>query len=95
MEYLERLLSIVPGFAITVFIVLANYYQFKIRQRFSGLIGKVMFWHSLGLGALLLLTVWHWVVAIFDMTMSNLLWGDELLFLVACFFFFMSSIVIR
>lgn len=91
----EPLLTIVPGIAITIFIVLANYYQWKIRTHFSGVIGRVMFWYSLGLAALLALTIWHWIVAIFEMRMVELLWGDVVFFLIAVFFFFKGSSVIR
>lgn len=91
----EHLITIIPGILITIFIVLANFYQWKIRRRFSGLIGKIMFWYSLGLAALLALTIWHWLVVIFDMNIGDLLWGDIAFFLVAAIFFFKGSSVIR
>lgn len=80
---------------MSVFILLANYYQWKIRRRFSGVIGKIMFWYSLGLGAMLALTIWNWIVALLEIGMTELLWGDLIFFLIASFFFFMGSIVIR
>ncbi len=88
-------MTILPGIAITVFIVLANFYQWKIRRRFSGVIGHIMYWYSLGLAALLVLTIWHWLVVIFDMTLPDLLWGDIVFFLVAVIFFFKGATVIR
>ena len=91
----EQLLTILPGIAITVFIILANYYQWKIRGRFSGVIGRIMFWYSLGLAAMLVLTIWHWLVVIFDMNIGDLLWGDIVFFLMAVIFFFKGSTVIR
>ena len=95
MVVFERLLTIIPGIAITVFIVLANYCQWKIRRRFSGVIGRIMFWYSLGLAAMLVLTIWHWLVVIFDMNIADLLWGDIVFFLMAVIFFFKGSSVIR
>lgn len=95
MVFLGRLLGLLPGIAIFVFLVLANYYQWKIRHRFSGVIGGIMFWYSLGLAALLALSIWHWAVVIFDMSQPDLLWGDLLAFLIAAVFFFKGSTVIR
>jgi len=95
MATFERLLTLVPGIAVLVFIIGANYYQWKIRQRYSGLIGRIMFWYSLGLAAMLALTIWNWVAGIFDIGTTQLLWGDSLTFLLATFFFFKGSIVIR
>jgi hypothetical protein len=95
MVFPERLLSILPGIAITVFIVLANFYQWKIRRRFSGVIGRIMYWYSFGLAAMLALTIWHWLVVIFEMSLPDLLWGDIVAFLLAAFFFFKGSTVIR
>jgi dolichol kinase len=91
----QLLLTIIPGIAITVFILLANYFQWKVRRRFSGVIGKIMYWYSFGLAALLALTIWHWLVVIFDMNMGDLLWGDIAFFLIAAIFFFKGSSVIR
>ncbi len=95
MFFLERILALLPGVAITLFLALANFYQWKIRRRFSGVIGSVMFWYSLGLAAMLALTIWHWAVVIFDMSTPDLLWGDLVAFLLAAFFFFKGSTVIR
>jgi hypothetical protein len=54
-------LNPVTGAIILVLILLANYYQFKIRRRFSGVIGKVMFWYSIGLAVMLVLTIFNWI----------------------------------
>jgi hypothetical protein len=94
MVIVERLL-VAAGIASSLFIILANYFQWKIRRRFSGVIGKIMFWYSLGLGAMLALTIWNWIVAMLEIGMAELLWGDLVFFLIASFFFFMGSIVIR
>jgi len=40
------LLNIVTGGIIFVLVILANFYQFRVRRRFSGVIGKIMFWYS-------------------------------------------------
>lgn len=90
-----KLLTLVPGIAISVFIITANYCQWKIRRRFSGVISRIMFWYSLGLAAMLALTVWNWIAGILDVSTSQLLWGDSLTFLLATFFFFKGSTVIR
>ena len=95
MVTIVRLLTLIPAIAISLFIIGANYYQWRIRRRFSGVIGRIMFWYSLGLAAMLALTVWNWVAGIFDLGTTQLLWGDSLTFLLAAFFFFKGSIVIR
>jgi hypothetical protein len=95
MATIDRLLTLIPGIAVSVFLIVANYCQWKIRRRFSGVIGKIMFWYSLGLAAMLALTVWNWVAGIFDISTTQLLWGDSLTFLLAAFFFFKGSLVIR
>ncbi len=88
-------MGLLPGIAIFLFLVLANFYQWKIRRRFSGVIGSIMFWYSLGLAALLALSIWHWLVVIFEMSLPDLFWGDIVAFLLAAFFFFKGSTVIR
>lgn len=95
MVTVERLLTLFPGFAASVFIIGANYYQWKIRRRFSGVIGKIMFWYSLGLAAMLALTVWNWAAGIFDIGTTQLLGGDSLTFFLATIFFFKGSTVVR
>ena len=45
----DLLYNIGTGAIILVLILLANYYQIRTRRRFSGVIGKVLFWYSLGL----------------------------------------------
>lgn len=95
MATVERLLTLVPGIATSVFIIGANYYQWKIRRRFSGVISRIMFWYSLGLAAMLALTVWNWVAGILDIGTTQLLSGDSLTFFFAAVFFFKGSTVIR
>src|SRR3989304_3743526 len=55
------LINVGTGAIILVLIVLANLYQFRIRRRFSGVIGKIMFWYSLGLASMLALTIFNWI----------------------------------
>lgn len=56
------ILNMGTGAIILVMILLANLRQYRIRRRFSGVIGKVMFWYMLGLGSLLALTIYNWIV---------------------------------
>ena len=39
----QQLFNAGTGAIILVLVLLANYYQFKVRRRFSGVIGKIMF----------------------------------------------------
>jgi hypothetical protein len=88
-------LNISTGFIVLVMIILANVYQRRVMKRFSGVIGKVMSWYSLGLFTFLILTIWGWVSNVFDMS----LWVGELvgrlLFIVAIAFFVKGARVIR
>ena len=78
-----------------VMIILANLYQRRITKRFSGVIGQVMSWYSLGLFAFLILTVWGWVSNLFIVDP----WVDALvgriLFIVGIAFFLKGATVIR
>jgi hypothetical protein len=88
-------LNISTGFIVLVMIILANVYQRRVMKRFSGVIGKVMSWYSLGLFTFLILTIWGWVSNVVDMN----LWIGELvgrlLFIVAIAFFVKGARVIR
>ncbi len=90
-----QLLSIISGPAILILIVLTNVFQFKIMRRFSGVIGKVMFWYSLGLAAMLVLTIFNVLADAFHLSLRAVLLGNQLLFLVVVAFFFKGSAVIR
>jgi len=88
-------LNIGSGFVILVMILLANIYQRRIMKRFSGLIGKVMSWYSLGLFTFLILTIWGWVtnVVAMDFWLGELV--GRLLFIVGVAFFVKGARVIR
>jgi uncharacterized membrane protein YhaH (DUF805 family) len=83
------------GILIVVVIILANIYQLRIKRRFSGVIGRVMFWYSLGLAALLLLTLFNVAADLFGWSLLDQVVGSRLFFLVAVVFFLKGAIVIR
>jgi len=95
MELMLRLVNDLSGILIVVLIVLANVFQLRIKRRFSGAIGRVMFWYSLGLGALLLLTLFNVVADIMDWSLLAQVVGSRLFFLVAIVFFLRGALVIR
>ncbi len=90
-----QFLDVASGIAITVLIVLANFFQFRIMRRFSGVIGRVMFWYSLGLAAMLAQTIFNILVDILGWRLPLVLLGNQLLFMVAIALFFRGSIIIR
>jgi hypothetical protein len=95
MELLTRFVNDVAGILIVVLIVLANVYQLRIRRRFSGAIGKVMFWYSLALATLLVLTLFNVAADILDWGLLTQVVGSRVFFLVAVVFFIKGSLVIR
>ena len=88
-------LNWISGVLIVILIVLANIYQLRIKRRFSGAIGKVMFWYSLGLAAMLVLTFFNVAADIFSWGLLTQIVGTRLLFLVAVAFFLKGALVIR
>jgi hypothetical protein len=95
MNILEVIIGNITGIFIIVMVVLANIYQLRIRRRFSGTIGKVMFWYSLGLAAMLALTVFNAIVDIMDWGLLTQVVGSRVFFLIAVAFFLKGSLVIR
>jgi len=83
------------GAVILILIVLANYYQFRIRRRFSGVIGKVMFWYSIGLAVLLVLTIFNWVAFSLQMDLSFITIVERLFFVASIACFLKGAMVIR
>ncbi|MFQ6077257.1 MAG: hypothetical protein ACE5Z5_14185 [Candidatus Bathyarchaeia archaeon] len=83
------------GTLITVFIILANYHQIKIMKRFSGLIGKVMFWYSWGLLFLLLLTIYNIIAFMYPIPADWFYFGTMVFFLPACVCFWKGARVIK
>lgn len=90
-----NLLNIGTGAIILVLILLANYYQFRIRRRFSGVIGKIMYWYSLGLAAMLALTIFNWITYSFQMDFVFITLADRLFDIVAIACFLKGALVIR
>jgi hypothetical protein len=95
MEPFALLIDDIAGITIVVMIVLVNVYQLRIMRRFSGAIGKVMFWYSLGLGALFALTLFNVVADIFNWGLLAQVIGSRLFFIVAIAFFLKGALVIR
>lgn len=83
------------GAIILILILLANYYQFRIRRRFSGVIGKIMFWYSLGLAAMLGVTIFNWIVFSLRMDLAFITLSDRLFDIVAIACFLKGAMVIR
>jgi lipopolysaccharide export LptBFGC system permease protein LptF len=90
-----RLVNDLSGILIVVLIVLANVFQLRIKRRFSGAIGRVMFWYSLGLAALLLLTLFNVAADVFGWSLLAQVVGSRLFFLVAIVLFLKGALVIR
>lgn len=95
MNLLASIVNNTTGVLIVVMIVLANVYQLRIRRRFSGAIGKVMFWYSLGLAAMLVLTIFNVAAVIFNWTLLAQVVGSRALFFVAVALFLRGALVIR
>jgi hypothetical protein len=87
--------NIATGTVILILIVLANYYQLRIRRRFSGVIGKIMFWYSIGLEALLALTVFNWIMFSLRMDLSLITLSDRFFDIAAIACFLKGAMVIR
>jgi len=88
-------LNVGTGAIILVLILLANFYQFRVRQRFSGLIGKIMLWYSLGLGFLLAVTIFNWIVFSAQMDLAFITLADRLFDIAAIACFVKGAMVIR
>jgi hypothetical protein len=83
------------GAILLVLILLANYYQFRIRHRFSGVIGKIMFWYSVGLGAMLALAIFNWITFSLRMDVFLITLSDRAFDIVAIVCFLKGAMVIR
>ena len=89
------LLNIGTGLIILVLVILANFYQFRVRRRFSGVIGKIMFWYSLGLGCILALTIFNWIAFPFNMDPVSITLADRVFVIAAVACFLKGAMVIR
>ena len=89
------LLNVVTGAIILVLVILANFYQFRVRRRFSGVIGRIMFWYSLGLGFILALTIFNWIAFPLRMDLLSLTLADRIFEIVAVACFLKGAMVIR
>jgi len=83
------------GLIILILIILANFYQFKVRRRFSGVIGKVMFWYSMGLATLLVLTILEWITFSLNMDLTFITIFERLFLIAAIACFLKGALVIR
>jgi hypothetical protein len=99
MQMADLLTAIAPnagsGLIILVLIVLANYYQYKTMRRFSGVIGKVMLWYSLGLATLLMATIFNFIVFTLNLDIWTVTYGDRVFSIVAILLFLKGARVIR
>ncbi len=95
MSLLGELLFVSSSLALLIMVVIANYYQIKIMRRFSGVIGKIMFWYSLGLASMLVLTIFEWVILLSGLDPGVRDAGEQIFFTVAVAFFLRGSIIIR
>ena len=95
MQLIALLIDNVAGGLIIIMIILANIYQFRIRRRFSGAIGRIMLWYSLGLAVLLVLSIFNALASIFNLTLLAQVVGSRVIFLFAVAFFLKGSSVIR
>ena len=89
------LLNIFTGVVILILILLANYYQFRIRRRFSGVIGRIMFWYSLGLALMLAATVFNWIMFSLNVDFVTVTLASRLFDIVAIGCFLKGAMVIR
>lgn len=92
---LSDILNPASGAVILVLIVLANFYQIKIRRRFSGVIGKIMFWYSLGLGLILAATIFNWIMFSLQMDFVTVTLAARVFEIVAIACFLKGATVIR
>ncbi len=95
MAFEVQFVNAAAAIVILIMIILANLYQFRVMRRFSGVIGRIMFWYSLGLAAMLALTLFNWAASIFNWGIMAELVGSRLFFLVAVAFFLRGSTIIR
>jgi len=95
MVLLTDLLNVVTGAIILVLIILANFYQFRVRRRFSGVIGKIMFWYSLGIGSMLVLTIFNWIAFPLQMDLLSITLVDRIFDIAAVACFLKGAMVIR
>jgi magnesium-transporting ATPase (P-type) len=89
------LLNIGTGVIILVLVIFANFYQFRVRRRFSGVIGKIMFWYSLGLVSILALTIFNWVAFTLNMDLVSITLADRVFDIAAVACFLKGAMVIR
>jgi hypothetical protein len=89
------LVNVGTGAIILVLIILANLYQFRVRRRFSGVIGKIMFWYSLGLGAMLAATIFYWIAFPLRMDLLTINLAGRGFDIVAIACFLKGAMVIR
>jgi hypothetical protein len=92
---LDEIFNVGTGAIILVLILLANFYQFRIRRRFSGVIGKIMFWYSLGLAAMLAVTIYNWILFSIGMDIAFVALSDRVFDIVAVACFLKGAMVIR
>ena len=88
-------INVGTGAVILILVLLANYYQFRIRRRFSGVIGKIMFWYSVGLAVVLALTIFNWVTFSFRVDLTFITICDRLFDIAAVACFLKGAMVIR
>ena len=89
------LLNITTGAIILVLIILANFYQFRVRRRFSGVIGKIMFWYSLGLASMLAATIFYWIAFPLRMDLLSINLAGRVFDIAAIACFLKGAMVIR
>lgn len=95
LSFLDNLFNAGSGAIILVLILLANYYQFRIRRRFSGVIGRIMFWYSLGLGLMLAVTIFNWIMYSLQADFVLISLADRLFDIAAIACFLKGAMVIR
>ena len=89
------ILNASTGVVILVLILVANYYQFKIRRRFSGVIGKIMFWYSLGLATMLAVAILDWIMFSLRFDFITVTLAGRFFDIVAIACFLKGTLVIR
>ncbi len=95
MAAMADLFNIGTGVIILVLVILANFYQFRVRRRFSGVIGKIMFWYSLGLVSILVLTIFNWVAFTLNMDLVSITLADRVFDIAAVACFLKGAMVLR
>ena len=89
------ILNASTGVVILVLILIANYYQFRIRRRFSGVIGKIMFWYSLGLATMLAVAILDWIMFSLQMDFITVTLIGRFFDILAIACFLKGTLVIR